>query len=138
MSATENKELLGRYLARVWEHHDLDALDDLLSPTFARHVAASLPPLDRTAQRTRLEGFREAFPDVTIEVEDVVAEDDRIAFRSTMRGTHLGEFLGIAPTGRTITVGLVDIVRVEEGRFAEQWGGPDLFDLVRQLEGEEA
>ncbi len=101
-------------------------------------MTASLPPLDRGAQRDRLEGFRTAFPDVTIELEDVVAEDDRVAFRSTMRGTHLGEFLGIGPTGRTVEVGLVDIIRIQDGRFAEQWGGPDLFDLVGQLEGGEA
>ena len=50
-----------------------------------------------------------------------------------MRGTHQGEFLGIAPTGKEVTVSLPDMVRIENGKFVEQWGGPDLFDLIRQL-----
>jgi predicted ester cyclase len=89
--------------------------------------------LDVDSQIERLVGFREAFPDVTIAVEDLIVEADRVAFRSTMRGTHLGEFAGIQPTGRQVTVALMDLIRIEDGRFAEQWGGPDLFDLLRQL-----
>jgi predicted ester cyclase len=50
-----------------------------------------------------------------------------------MCGTHHGELMGIAPTGKQVTVGLVDMIRVEDGKFVEQWGGPDLFDLLRQL-----
>jgi predicted ester cyclase len=50
-----------------------------------------------------------------------------------MRGTHQGSFRDIAPTGRPITVTVLDIVRIEDGAFAEQWGGPDLLDLLLQL-----
>jgi predicted ester cyclase len=50
-----------------------------------------------------------------------------------MSGTHRGSFQGIQPTGKMITVSLVDIIRVENGKFVEHWGGPDLYDLLRQL-----
>jgi predicted ester cyclase len=50
-----------------------------------------------------------------------------------MQGTHQGVFQGIQPTGKTITVSLIDIIRVEHGKFIEHWGGPDLFDLLKQL-----
>jgi predicted ester cyclase len=80
-----------------------------------------------------LRAIRAAFPDVTIEADEIIADDHGVAFRSTFRGTHLGEFLGIPPTGKAIEVGLVDFIRIEEGRFVAQWGGPDLFDLVKQL-----
>lgn len=83
----------------------------------------------------RLHEFREAFPDIRVEVVDVVTSDDRIAFRSVMTGTHLGSFAEIPPTGREVVVSLLDLIRVEDGKFAEQWGGPDMFDLVRQLTG---
>jgi predicted ester cyclase len=89
--------------------------------------------LNREGQIERIGGFREAFPDVMLVVEEVTAEDDRVAFRSTMRGTHLGEFAGIQPTGYEVTVGLLDAIRIEDGQFAEQWGGPDVFDMLRQL-----
>lgn len=63
----------------------------------------------------------------------MVAEGNQVAFRSTIRGTHRGSFLGIALTGKSITVSLIDIVHVEEGKLVEHWGGPDLLDLLQQL-----
>lgn len=133
MSSEERKQLLESYVELVWDEGDLDALEDFLAVDYQRHTSPTLPPLDRTAQIERLRGIRSAFPDVTLTVEDVMAENDRIAFRSTIRGTHRGELGGLAATGREITVGLVDIIRVENGKFAEQWGGPDMADLFRQL-----
>lgn len=134
MSAEANEQLLAGYVREVWDEGNLDALERFLSPDFKRHVSPTLPPLDRNGQIERLRGFRSAFPDITLTVEDVVAGDDRVAFRSTIRGTHSGPLAGMAPTEKQITVTLVDIVRIEDGLFAEQWGGPDMSDLFRQLE----
>jgi steroid delta-isomerase-like uncharacterized protein len=133
MSTEENKQLLQRYIAEVWGNGNLEALRDFLAPGYRRHVSPTLPPLSLEEQIQRLTGFRTAFPDITLTVEEVVAEDDRIAFRSTITGTHHGELAGLPPTGRRIRVGLVDIIRVEDGRFAEQWGGPNMADMFRQL-----
>ena len=66
-------------------------------------------------QVQRLIGFRTAFPDIQIVVEEMIADGDSMAFRSTMRGTHQGEFLGVLRTGKRVTDGLVDVVRVESG-----------------------
>lgn len=112
---------------------DVAALDDFLAPGYRRHVSPTAPPLTREGQSQRLAGFRAAFPDVELTVEDVHAEGDRVAFRSTIRGTHRGAFKGIAPAGVLVTVGLLDVVRIEDGRFVEQCGGPDVLDLQQQL-----
>ncbi|MFW6010531.1 MAG: ester cyclase [Gemmatimonadota bacterium] len=66
-------------------------------------------------------------------LEEVLVEGDFIAFRSILQGTHRGTFRGISPTGRKVRVRLLDMVRVEDGAFVEQWGGPDPLDLLRQL-----
>jgi steroid delta-isomerase-like uncharacterized protein len=133
VSAEENEALLRSYMNAVWNAGNPDAAEQYLAPDFRRHTSATATPLDVMGQLQRLHGFRDAFPDAAITIEDVIAAPDRVAFRSTLRGTHLGTFLGIAPTGREVLVGLVDIIRIENGRFVEQWGGPDLFDLMRQL-----
>ena len=133
MSVAENKALLSRYIKEVWVDADVDGVRRYLSPEFKRHLSPRVEPLGIKAQIERLVGFRRAFPDVTIVVDDVVAEGDRIAFRSTMTGTHLGDFAGIPPTGSRITVSLVDIIRIEHGVFVEQLGGPDMSDLIGQL-----
>lgn len=136
MSAEANEQLLARYVREVWDGGDLEALERFLSPDYKRHVSPTLPPLDRDGQIERLRGFRSGFPDITLTVEDVVAGDDRVAFRSTIRGTHRGLFAGRDATENQITVGLIDIVRIEDDLFVEQWGGPDMADLFRQLDSE--
>lgn len=133
MTTEGNKAQLQRYIERVWHLGELDAVDEFLSPSYRRHVSPESPPLGPAEQKQLLAGFRAAFPDITVTVDEAVAEGEIVAFRSTMRGTHKGEFLGIPPTGKQVTVGLVDMLRFEDGRFAEQWGGPNLLDMARQL-----
>ena len=133
MSASENKDLLRRYFEEVWEKQNPEAVRLFLAPDYKRHTSPTAKPLTLDEQIQRLGGFRAAFPDIQIRVEEVIAEGDLISFRSTLRGTHQGELLGIAPTGKKVTVNLLDMVRIENGKFVEQWGGPDLYDLIRQL-----
>lgn len=130
-----NRGLLTTYIEEVWDNANPEAVRRFYAPGFCRHVAPGRPTIGVEEQVERLYGFREAFPDIRIEVVDVVTSDDRIAFRSVMTGTHLGPFAEIPPTGREVVVSLLDLIRVEDGKFAEQWGGPDMFDLVRQLTG---
>jgi steroid delta-isomerase-like uncharacterized protein len=135
-TAEENKALLERYIEEVWDKENPAAVDDFLAPDYMRHRSPTATPLTRDGQKQLLTSFRVAFPDITIKVEHVIAEGEWIAFRSTMRGTQRGEFLGVPATGRQVTVGLLDLIRIEDGKFAEQWGGPDTFDLLRQLGAE--
>lgn len=78
---------------------------------------------------------REGFPDLTIAVEDVMAEGDRVTARVTMRGTHRGEFQGIAPTGKQVEVKAIDMFRIENGKIVEHWGHAD--DPTSFLRGRE-
>jgi len=127
------KALVHSYIEEVWTKGNLDAVDIFLGPNYRRHLSPTTEPLSLNGQKQRLSGFRSAFPDVKIAIEDIFAEDNYVIFRSIMRGTHKGVFQGIEPTGKSITVTLIDIIRVEHGKFVEHWGGPDLFDLLKQL-----
>lgn len=133
MSSEDNKSLVQRYLDEVWQKGNLAAVDEFLAPHYRRYLSPTAEPLDVAGQKQRLAGFRAAFPDVRLTLEDIFAEGDRVAFRSTMRGTHQGLFLGLAPTGRSVTVSLLDVIRVENGRLVEHWGGPDLLSLAQQV-----
>ena len=127
------KGLVHSYIEEVWTRGNLDAVDIYFGPNYRRHLSPTTEPLLLDGQKQRLASFRSAFPDITITIEDVFAEANYVIFRSTMRGTHQGAFQGIEPTGKPITVTLIDIIRVEHGKFVEHWGGPDLFDLLKQL-----
>jgi predicted ester cyclase len=127
------KALVCSYVAEVWTKGNLDAVDLFFSPDYRRYLSPTAEPLLLDGQKQRLAGFRSAFPDVRLAIEDIFSEDNYVIFRSTMSGTHRGVFQGIQPTGKTVTVTLIDVIRVEHGKFVEHWGGPDLFDLLKQL-----
>ncbi len=104
MAADENKATFRRYVEEVANKGNLDLVDEI----FGRYV--SHQPDGHTEQRGPegvkrfIGGFRNAFPDFRSTIEDQIAEGDKVATRWTMRGTHQGEFRGIAPTGNKITV----------------------------------
>lgn len=129
----QNKALILQYIDQVWGKENIAAVEEFLSADYKRYLSPVSEPLNLEGQKQRLIGFRTAFPDAQITVEDIFAEGDRVVFRSIMRGTHQGAFQGIPPTGRNITVGLLDVIRIENRKFIEHWGGPDLFDLIKQL-----
>jgi predicted ester cyclase len=74
-----------------------------------------------------------AFPDAQFTLEDLIAEGDKVTFRATLRGTHRGEFMGIAPTGKHVTMTAIGIGRIEEGKIAEGWQSTDVLGLLQQL-----
>ncbi|MQA09000.1 MAG: ester cyclase [Pseudonocardiaceae bacterium] len=73
------------------------------------------------------------FPDLHVEVEDVIAEGDKVVSRNTVSGTHEGEYLGVAPTGKSLTWNEIFIGRLVDGRVAETWGVVDVAAQMRQL-----
>jgi predicted ester cyclase len=108
-------------------------IDDLLEPDAVFHAA--LPPGVTAAQAMKQiwTVLLRAFPDLQVTVEDVLAVDDKIVARNTVTGTHQGEYLGLAPTGRTVTYAEIFIARFEAGRVAEIWGVVDGLAQRRQL-----
>jgi predicted ester cyclase len=77
--------------------------------------------------------FRQAFPDLVTTLEDIFAVGDRVAVRGTDRATHLGEFMGRAPTGRKVTMTWIEIFRLQDGKAVEGWVETDIQRLLDQL-----
>lgn len=133
MSVEDNKALVRRVLAEVRDGWTPAVIDQFFAPDYRRHLTPAGPHLTREEQRERASRLRAAFPDADAALEDMVAEGDRVAYRLTIRGTHRGSFLSVAATGRRVMVSFFAIVRVENGKLAEEWGGLDQVDLLRQL-----
>lgn len=129
------KAKVREYVERVWNQKQLDALDELASPSYRRHLGPSAPAIDRAAQKQRLRGLQASMPDVHFAVDDLIAEGDRVVFRVTVTGTHRGEMFGVAPTGRSVAYTAIDILRFEDGLIVEHWGFGDSAALLRQIGG---
>lgn len=128
-----NKDTVRRYLEQVWNDADIEGSAAYLAPEYLRHMGPGAEPLDPEGQRVRLQAFRDAFPDVRLQIEEMIAERDLVAFRFTMTGTHEGPFQGIAPTRRRVAVGGLDLVALRDGLLTAHWGGADLNQLKAQI-----
>ena len=129
MAAEDNKAAVRRFYEEVINGTDLDAIDELLTPDGVDHTFGS----QSAEEAKQFFGMvYQAFPDLRVEVNDVIAEGDLVAARVTYTGTHQGEFVGIPATGKQTTINGVDFFRMQDGRQAEHWGGPDMFSFLIQ------
>ena len=133
MSAEQNKTLVRRFVDEVQSGGNIDTIDELCSPEFVNHSAPPGVPSNCEGLKQLTAMFRQAFPDSYFTVEDMIAEGDKVATRKTFHGTHEGEFMGIPPTGRPVSIGLIDIVRIAGGRVVEHWSIGDNLGMMQQL-----
>ena len=128
-----NKELM-RATYEMLNTGDLARVQEVIAPGMVDHEDAGGSDTNGPdGFRRAVLALRTAFPDLLVTMEDLVAEDDLVVARYRMTGSHQGEFLGMAPTGRRIDVEGVDIIRCESGKVIEHWGFNDSFALLRQL-----
>ena len=133
MSAQENKALVRRFVEEVQSGGNIDAIDELCSPEFVNHSAPPGVPSNCEGVKQLTVMFRQAFPDSYFTVEDMIAEGDKVATRKIFHGTHQGTFMGIPPTGQQVSIGLIDVVRVADGKVVEHWSMGDNLGMMQQL-----
>ena len=129
------RALVERLHAELFASRDLATLERFFAPDVVSHNMPPGFPAGIEGVRRFFETFRDAFPDVTVRVDELVVEGDRAAVATTIEGTHTGELLGMAPTGRRVAVTGIDLVRVRDGRIVEHRGLTDTVGLLRQLGG---
>lgn len=132
MSTEQNKSIIRRYIEEIWSNGNLEAADEIVDEAFLFH--GPIRELEgREALKQFVAGIHTAIPDIHFTIEDSVAEGDRVAFRWTMTGTHTGELMGIAATGKRFTVSGTTIARLSGGKMAEVWLYWDRLSLLQQL-----
>jgi predicted ester cyclase len=114
----------------VYVNWNMGVADDVVSPRFTSHDWPERGPTGPRAFRDYYSAIRSALPDARYEVDDLIAEDDKVVVRWRLLGTHKGPFRGIAPTGRPIVLKGIAIYRVENGKLAERWVVSDLYGAL--------
>jgi steroid delta-isomerase-like uncharacterized protein len=132
MSET-NKTVSRRLIEEAFNQGKYDVIDELVAPTFVNHDPLTGDTKGPEGTREVIEGYRSAFPDLKVTIEDQLAERDLVATRWTAKGTHKGELLGIAPTGKEATVTGLTIDRIKDGKIVESWNNWDTLGMLRQL-----
>jgi steroid delta-isomerase-like uncharacterized protein len=133
LSIEENKALFRRYVEEVGNKGNLDLADEIFDSYLAHQPDGSV--LERGPEDVKrfMGEFRSAFPDFHTTIEDMVAEGDKVVTRWRARGTHQGEFRGIAPTGNEMEITGIGIFRFSEGKVVESWDNFDQLGMMQQL-----
>lgn len=128
---SEQNKAIVRRIFEAASRGNLEVADELVA---ASHVYHSDPRLSGPdGQKQLVAMFRAGFPDLQLTVEAQVAEGDMVVSRVTARGTHNGDLMGVAPTGKKVEVTSISMMRMEGGKVAEEWELIDEAGIMRQL-----
>jgi len=136
LQETSNKAIVARFEDAVssgdWEVIS-KTIDELVAPDAL--IRSPIPTEATGAQRLKeiFGTLHRAYPDLQVTAEDVIAEGDKVVARNTVTGTHRGEYIGVAPIGKSVTYNEIFVFRVADGRIAETWGVVDVLSQLRQL-----
>jgi steroid delta-isomerase-like uncharacterized protein len=131
--AEDNAALVRRFYEEVFDLGNLDVAEEFLAADVVEHDVLSHEPPGLEGFKKSIANLLSAFPDLSVTLEDVISVEDKVVVRWTDRGTHKGEFLGMAPTGRRVITQGISIFRFSEGKIAEQWTNWDTLSLMSQL-----
>ena len=131
MTTADNKALVRRFITEVFEQGRPEAVDELCTDDFIGHTWGNA---DKAGLRQAMARVASALADAHFQVDDMIAEEDRVAVRVTATARQVGEFMGMPASGRSYTIGEIHIFRLREGRVAEHWHEFDRTGLIKQLQ----
>lgn len=134
MSA-ENKAFVRQMVEVIQNQHQLERMADFFEPNFVNHLD-HMPDSPLNSIEKAQQVFQQMFtalPDLRVTIQRQVAEGDTVMTHKIFQGTHVGSFMGVAPSGQPITFGVIDILRVENGKIVEHWAIQDRLGLMQQL-----
>ena len=133
MSTEQNKAAVRRIFDEVINQGNLDLADEMLTSDYVYRSPGSPELHGPEGFKQLITMYRTACPDVHLDIDEMLTDGDAVVTRWTGRGTQLGEFMGIAPTGKRVTVTGVIITRFRGSKAAEEWELMDMLGLLEQL-----
>lgn len=130
-----NKAVIRRFYEQAWNQKQYDILEETHAADWIHHDPSN--PLDLRngpeGNRARMMEVGAAFPDIHFRLDDLIAEEDRVAIRFTISGTHSGPFAGIPATGKRVSIQGMIMHRLQDGKIVEDWAVRDTLGLLQQL-----
>lgn len=133
MSA-DNKEVVRRFNIEVIQNGSESEFQASMAPHFINHAAPQGMPNGPDGMWNTFQNvLRPALSNLTVTIHDQIAEGDKVTTRKTISGIHTGTLMGVPATGRDVAISVIDIVRIEDGRYAEHWGLNTLSTVIADL-----
>lgn len=133
--AYENKKIARRLIEEVWNRGELNVVSQLIAPNHVNHGPQMPPNAMRGPEGVKqlISLYRRGFPDAQQTIEEQMVDGDKVITRWTVHGTHKGEFFGMQPSGRRVTMSGITIDRISGGKIVESWTDADLLGMMQQI-----
>lgn len=132
MTTEQNKEIILQFY-KAFDDRQIERAFELLAPNFVAHMAGIIEPLDKDSFKEFGMSFYSAFSHGQHIFDEIIVTDDKIVTSGTFTAKHLGSFQDLPPTGKQISLSIMHIDRVEDGKIVEHWGQGDALGLMQQL-----
>lgn len=126
-----NEQAFRRLFDEAFSQGSLSVVDEIVAPNFVEHQRGAVSGVEGLKRLITM--LRAGFPDLTLTIEDMATQGDKVWGRIVARGTHLGPMMGKPPTGVRIQVDIIDVCRFVDGRMVEHWGAPDTLGMMEQI-----
>jgi predicted ester cyclase len=127
-----NKAIVRRFNKEVIEDGKVEVFHELVSPDVINRTAPAGTLNNGEAMLFLIMNvLRPAIPDLTVEIHDQIAEGDLVVTRKSLQGTHTKEFMTIKPSGKKVTIPIIDIIRLRDGKYIEHWGIRDMQQVIK-------
>jgi steroid delta-isomerase-like uncharacterized protein len=128
-----NEAVARHFVYEAWNAGNVAVVDELFSSDFVNHSQLAGQASGRGGLKQLIRGWRSGFPDMSVRVDLALGEGDKVALRWTLNGTHRGTFLGISPTGKSVTLPGITLFRVQRGKITESWEHWEQAGMLGQL-----
>jgi predicted ester cyclase len=129
-----NKAIVLRFNKEFIEQGNMKSFKELVADNVINHAAPAGAPNGRESMSNFiLEILRRGFSDIFVEIFDQVAEGDKVTTRKALHARHTGEFMGLSATDKRVTIHVIDIIRLQDGKYAEHWGISNIPNVVKIL-----
>ncbi len=132
MSTEQNKALVRRLYDEAFGKNNTAVIDEIVSASFRSHTSVLDPP-NIDGLKSLVRNLHTGFPNLKVTIEDILEERDRVCVRLKVSGTQRGEYMGMAPSGKSMSIDVLRIFRIQGGKIVEDWGVPDVLGMMQQL-----
>lgn len=133
MNPEETRALVARFMDELWTKRNMAVIDELIAEDWVWHNPPPASPGNRDTFREVAEHNFEALEDTGIEIEQCVVEGDKVATKCLYSGRCTGQFAGVPAAGKQVSIGVMSIDRIEDGKCMERWDIPDSLGAMQQV-----
>ncbi len=133
MTTEQNKQVVIRFNKEFFEAGNTAITKELLADGFVNHTAPPNAPTDASVMIQFITSFHNGFSDITVQIQEVLAEEDKVSLRKTITATHTGDFMGKAATGKKVEMSVIEIDIVRAGQITDHWSRNDFMQVVQGL-----